>query len=169
LITGSGETVSQSSEMAAVTVNDEEISLREWNFYVRMNQMQWETEELEDEAAISFEKAIEINPNIEMWYMIASAYSESDYLIEAKEYFEKVYQINPKYEDVTEKLSVLCLMHGEIDNFFKYNKECEHPLEEDMILDLLNSPEHREEDERTLKEVWERMKKENKKKTKGKK
>ena len=70
--------------------------------------------------------------------------SESDYLIEAKEYFEKVYQINPKYEDVTEKLSVLCLMHGEIDNFFKYNKECEHPLEEDMILDLLNSPEHRE-------------------------
>lgn len=34
LITGSGETVSQSSEMAAVTVNDEEISLREWNFYV---------------------------------------------------------------------------------------------------------------------------------------
>ena len=35
--------------------------------------------------------------------------------------------------------------------------------------DLLNSPEHREEDERTLKEVWERMKKENKKKTKGKK
>ena len=44
-------------------------------------------------------------------YMIASAYSESDYLIEAKEYFEKVYQINPKYEDVTEKLSVLCLMH----------------------------------------------------------
>lgn len=126
-------------------------------------------EELEDEAAISFEKAIEINPNIEMWYMIASAYSESDYLIEAKEYFEKVYQINPKYEDVTEKLSVLCLMHGEIDNFFKYNKECEHPLEEDMILDLLNSPEHREEDERTLKKVWERMKKENKKKTKGKK
>ena len=70
---------------------------------------------------------------------------------------------------MTEKLSVLCLMHGEIDNFFKYNKECEHPLEEDMILDLLNSPEHREEDERTLKEVWERMKKENKKKQKEKK
>lgn len=126
-------------------------------------------EELEDEAALSFEKAIEINSNIEMWYMIASAYSESDYLIEAKEYFEKAYQMNPKYEDVTEKLSVLSLMHGEIDNFFKYNKECEHPLEEDMILDLLNSPEHREEDERTLKEVWERMKKENKKKKKGKK
>ena len=29
-------------EPAAFTINGEEISLREWNFYVRMNQMQWE-------------------------------------------------------------------------------------------------------------------------------
>ena len=48
----------------------------------------------EDEAAISFEKAIEINPNIEMWYRIASAYSESDYPIEAKRILgKKWYQI----------------------------------------------------------------------------
>ena len=71
----------------------------------------------------------------------AGDWIDSLVILEAKEYFEKVYQIKPKYEDVTEKLIVLCLMHGEIDNFFKYNKECEHPLEEDMILDLLNSPE----------------------------
>ncbi len=81
--------------------------------------------------------------------MIASAYSESDYLIEAKEYFEKAYQMNPKYEDVTEKLSVLCLMHGEIDNFFKYNKECEHPLREETIQQLLNGPDI----ERKMKEL----------------
>ena len=125
-----------------------------------------------EEAHELCEKAKEINPNEGLIYLTEGKLylaeeleDEAAYLIEAKEYFEKVYQINPKYEDVTEKLSVLCLMHGEIDNFFKYNKECEHPLEEDMILDLLNSPEHREEDERTLKEVWERMKKENKKKT----
>ena len=42
-------------------------------------------------------------------------------------------------------------------------------MEEDMILDLLNSPEHREEDEKMLKEVWERMKKENKEKNKSNK
>ncbi|MEY8687228.1 tetratricopeptide repeat protein [Bacteroides sp. AN502(2024)] len=126
------------------------------------------TEGLEDEAAISFDKAIKTAPDIEMWYMVASAYSENDYLPEAKEYFEKVYRMNPKYEDVTKKLSVLSLMYGEIDNFFKYNKECEQPLEEDTILKLLNCPEHMEEDKRMLKEVWERMKKE-KKNTKGKK
>ena len=31
----------------AMTVNGEPVSLREWNFYVRMNQMQWERDELE--------------------------------------------------------------------------------------------------------------------------
>lgn len=34
-------------EPAAFTVNGEAVSLREWNFYVRMNQMQWEKEGLE--------------------------------------------------------------------------------------------------------------------------
>lgn len=32
----------------AFTVNGEEIGLREWNFYIRMNQMQWEKEYLEE-------------------------------------------------------------------------------------------------------------------------
>lgn len=35
-------------DAAAFTVNGEEISLREWNFYVRMNQMQWEKAYLEE-------------------------------------------------------------------------------------------------------------------------
>lgn len=125
-------------------------------------------EELEDEAALSFNQAIKINPSIDMWYMIAFAYSENNYLMEAQECFEKVYQMNPKHENVTEKLSVLSLIHGDIDNFFKYNLECEHPLKEDIILDLLNNPAHVEEDEIILNEVLERMKKENKKENKKK-
>ncbi len=125
-------------------------------------------ERLIDEAALSLGKALKTSPNIEMRYMVATAYLENDYLSKAKKDFEEVYQMNPKYEDVTEKLSVLCLMHGEIDNFFKYNKECEHPLGENAILNLLHNPEHREEDEKTLKEVWKRMKKE-KQNTKRKK
>ena len=35
------------ADQTAFTVNGEEISLREWNFYVRMNQMQWEREDLD--------------------------------------------------------------------------------------------------------------------------
>ena len=123
-------------------------------------------EEMEDLASEAFQQAIELNPSVEMCYMVASTYSENDYLYEAKEYYEMAYNIDPKYELVTEKLSVLCLMSNEIDNFFKYNSECKSPLGLDVIEDLLASPNHREEDEKTLKEVLKRMKKENKKKGK---
>lgn len=42
-LTGCAGTASDTPEnTAAFTVNGEEISLREWNFYIRMNQMQWE-------------------------------------------------------------------------------------------------------------------------------
>lgn len=121
-------------------------------------------EEKEDQAAEAFKKAIEINPGVEMCYMVASTYSDNDYLYEAKEYYKMAYQLDPKYELVTEKLSVLSLMSNEIEDFFKYNNECKNPLGSDVILDLLASPNHREEDEQTLKEVLKRMKKESKKK-----
>lgn len=32
----------------AFEINGEPVSLREWNFYLRMNQMQWEKQYLED-------------------------------------------------------------------------------------------------------------------------
>ena len=123
-------------------------------------------EEMEDLASEAFQKAMELNPGVEMCYMVASTYSENDYLYDAKEYYEMAYKLDPKYELVTEKLSVLCLMSNEIEDFFKYNSECKSPLGLDVIEDLLASPNHREEDEKTLKEVLKRMKKENKKKGK---
>jgi hypothetical protein len=36
-----------STDQTALRINGEEIGLREWNFYVRMNQMQWEKEYLD--------------------------------------------------------------------------------------------------------------------------
>ena len=57
--TGSGESAIQSGQTAAVTVNGEDISLREWNFYVRMNQMQWEKEELEEEGGEMWSREVD--------------------------------------------------------------------------------------------------------------
>ena len=73
---------------------------------------------------------------------------------------DRSYRIDPNYADVTEKLSILSLMHNEIDDFFKYNSESAHPISEDIILDLLSRPNQTEEGEQMLKEVWKRMKKE---------
>ena len=52
-LTGCGATEGQGIseedwDKTAFTINGEAISLREWNFYLRMNQMQWEKQYLED-------------------------------------------------------------------------------------------------------------------------
>lgn len=122
-------------------------------------------EKLETKAFDSFKQALERDPGAEMWYLIAEAYSETDMLYEAKMCLEEAYKIDPTYADIPEKLSILSLMHNEIDHFFKYNSECAYPISEDVILDLLSKPHHSQEAERMLREVWERMKeeKENKK------
>lgn len=123
-------------------------------------------EGLEDQASASFKKALELNPEVEMCYIIASTYSGSDYLYEAKEYYEMVYKLDPKYEQVTEKLSVLNLMINEVEDFFKYNNESENPIGEDVIQDLLSNQEREEEDKKTFEEILKRMEKERKKKEK---
>lgn len=49
LLCGCGGTLAESAEEepVAFTINGEAIELREWNFYIRMNQMQWEKEMLD--------------------------------------------------------------------------------------------------------------------------
>ena len=45
---GSASATENNAEQTAFTINGEEISLREWNFYIRMNQMIWEKDDLEE-------------------------------------------------------------------------------------------------------------------------
>ena len=78
----------------------------------------------------------------------------------AKENYEKAYKINPKYEDLPERLSVISIMTDDLDGFLKYNKDCERPFREETIQQLLNGPDHRKEDEPILKEIMKRLKEE---------
>ena len=136
----------------AIQPDDPAIYLAEGKLYIQENQKK--------KAVKSFDKALTMEPSAEMWYMVASAYSDAEYLYQAKLCFQEAYRIDPNYADIAEKLSVLSLMHNEIDDFFKYNNESEHPISEDIILDLLSRPNQTEEGEQMLREVWERMKKE---------
>ena len=132
--------------------DDPGIHLAEGKLYMKEGQKK--------KAVKAFDKALVMEPSAEMWYLVASAYSDTEYLYQAKLCFEESYRIDPNYADVTEKLSILSLMHNEIDDFFKYNSESAHPISEDIILDLLSRPNQTEEGEQMLKEVWKRMKKE---------
>lgn len=136
----------------AIQPDDPAIYLAEGKLYIQENQKK--------KAVKSFDKALTMEPSAEMWYMVASAYSDAEYLYQAKLCFQEAYRIDPNYADIAEKLSVLSLMHNEIDDFFKYNNESEHPISEDIILELLSRPNQTEEGEQMLREVWERMKKE---------
>lgn len=136
--------------------NDFNIYLTEGTIYMK--------EGLIKKAIRAYDKALDINSSVEMWYTIGMTYSEANMLYEAKSCFEEAYRIDPNYSDVMEKLSILCLMHNEIDSFFKYNAESATPVSEDIILDLLSKTICTEEGEQVLKDVLKRMKEEKRKK-----
>ena len=136
----------------AISPNDSNVYLAEGKLFLK--------EEADKQAFECFKIALSDNPTAEMWYMIGSTYSEEDMLYQTKLCFEEAYKLDPNYADVTEKLSILCLMHNEIDDFFKYNSECEQPIDENTILDLISQYEKSDEGKNILLEVWERMKKE---------
>lgn len=137
----------------AINPKDSTIYLTEGRIYLK--------EEADKEAFECFKEALKEDSSAEMWYQIASGYSDVDLLTEAKKCYEEVHKLDPEYADVTERLSILCLMHNEIDDFFKYNNECTHPIDEDIIQDLLSQKENTDEGKKLLQEVWERMQKEN--------
>ena len=123
-----------------------------------------------EKARICFIKLSDIDSSIDMYYMIACAYMENNYEIESQYYLEKVYALDPKFEDVAEKLSVCSLAYGDIESFFKYNNDCAHPVTEEALAGLINYACQNEEQRKIFKKILARMKKEKKesKKNKGK-
>lgn len=117
-------------------------------------------------AAAAFKKALAVKPDIEMYYMIGSAYTEYDYMYNAKNFYEKAYKINPKYEDLPERLSIICIMANDVENFLKYNKECAQPLDEEFILKLIENCPHSKLDDLVLQNLVLKMRIENEKKRK---
>lgn len=142
----------------AINPRESIIHLTDGKIYLRESQLR--------KALQAFNVAMKEEPGVEMIYLIGCAYSDVELLTQAEKYFGKAYKIDPTYADLPEKLSIISLMHNNIDDFFKYNNECSNPIKEDVIFDLLTNHEHTEEGKKTLLEVWERMKKESKKKKK---
>ena len=122
-----------------------------------------------EKARICFIKLSDIDSSIDMYYMIACAYMENNYEIESQYYLEKVYALDPKFEDVAEKLSVCSLAYGDIESFFKYNNDCAHPVTEEALAGLINYACQNEEQRKIFKKILARMKKEKKEKKESKK
>lgn len=112
------------------------------------------------EAAQTFRKTESMFPIVEIWYEIGNIYSEYDYIEEAKEYYLKVYEENPRYHDVSEKLSVISILTHDLESFVKYNKECNLPFNVETIKRLLASMTPKEEDRPILQKLIDRLREE---------
>lgn len=122
-------------------------------------------EKKKDKASKAFKKAIELSSDADTYYMVASAYSENEYLNEAKTYYEMVYKLDPQYDQIADKLSILSLViDNDVEKFIKYNNESKHPLGEDVISGWIAKDGHTEEDKLMLVELLKRIKEENHKK-----
>ena len=136
---------------------DSQIYLTEGKVYLE--------ESKKDKASEAFKKAVELSPDADTYYMIASAYSENESLNEAKTYYEMAYKIDPQYDQLADKLSILSLViDNDVEKFIKYNNESKHPLGEEAISDWIAKDGHTEEDKQVLVELLKRIKEENNKK-----
>ena len=130
------------------------ILLTKGNFYLKEGNYK--------EACRAFDIALRFckGEKTELWYLIGSYYEEEELLHQAKCCYEKAYEINPQYSDLTNKLAILSLAEGDAEKFFQYNQESPNPISESIVYDLLSRFEGKDsESEQFIKSIWEQMRK----------
>lgn len=129
--------------------NDATFHILEGQIYLTMKQ--------EEKAHQSFMQATEIDPSVQTWYTIGGIYSDYRLLNDAKMAYLNAYAINPKYSDLPERLCIISIMTNDLENFFKFNQECDLPFNENTIKQLIEGYEHKEEIQPILNEILEYM------------
>ena len=86
-------------------------------------------EERNKEKAFNcWEKALRIAPLPDTWHEIGMHSLEMGAYDSAKHAFEKVCQLDPDYEGIYERLTILYMMLQDKKNFKKYNQKCSRPF-----------------------------------------
>lgn len=93
-------------------------------------------------------EALKCSPCIETWNEIGIICMEIGYLDYAKIALEQVAEMDPDFEGVNERLTIIYMTLRDKKNFHKYNKRCARPLdlkELEKIQALLQKEDHEEE------------------------
>lgn len=78
--------------------------------------------------------ALDYAPDADTWYEIGLNCLEMGVINYARHAFECVKEIDPDYEDINEKLTIIYMMLKDKENFQKYNQLCEYPFQlEDLM------------------------------------
>jgi len=151
----------ESTNQTALTINQEEISLREWNFYIRMNQMQWEKDYLDTYGDDMWSMEVDEegttladNLKSEVLDMIISIHLTNQqaetYGVALDE--ETKQELEARAQSFMEAYHEALLRFAEADEDFVYEKLCENELSsrvaeasaEDYEPELTEEDYHRE-------------------------
>lgn len=75
-----------------------------------------------------WKEALNCAPCIDTWYEIGMHSMEIGYLDYAKVAFEHVAELEPDFEGINERLTILYMTLHDKENFLKYNQKCANPL-----------------------------------------
>ena len=88
-------------------------------------------------------KAIQLAPYADTWYEIGAECMELNLLEYARIAFEHVKALEPDYDSINEKLTIVFMLMHDKENFLKYNQQCKHPISpeklESLYLQLKNA------------------------------
>lgn len=114
-----------------INPNDPTPHLLEVRFYLEKENMEG--------ARKKWFKAVSLAPTADTWYQIGSLYLEYLKLESAIMFFEKAWNLDPNIEELTEQLSILNLILGNLESFQKYNLHSEAPMDIDELQEKLIS------------------------------
>ena len=100
-----------------------------------------------DKGIKQWAKALNCSPTADTWNEIGMHSMEIGYLDYAKIAFERVCELEPDFDGINEKLTVLYMTLHDKENFIKYNQKCPRPfdLKELEKMQMLMESEDRED------------------------
>lgn len=90
-------------------------------------------------------KAVNCAPYADTWNEIGIHSQEAGYLDYAKLAFERVCELEPDFEGINERLTILYMTLHDKENFIKYNQKCAQPLDLKQLEKALIDNEVRED------------------------
>lgn len=104
-------------------------------------------------------KAIQIAPYADTWNEIGSDCMELGQLEYARIAFEHVKELEPNFNNINEKLTIVFMLMHDKDNFQKYNQQCKHPMNSEKLENLYRQLKNIDKDNmaQTIKKIFDSL------------
>ena len=109
----------------ALTPEDPQPYLIEGRFYVEEGEV--------EKGVDKWAQALACAPSVDTWYEIGLASMETGLTVYAQAAFERVKEMDPDFEGINERLTILFILINDKENCMKYNGLCKHPFKPEEL------------------------------------